>query len=96
MIGDNMDKIEMAKYIPQKTLYCGECPWRTHITDIYLNKEEKNCPFNDNCEDNHICWTTAQTYCRTRVYRCEYLDYTDWNEDSLLWDEVKECGISDE
>lgn len=30
------------------------------------------------------------------IYRCEYMNYTDFNEESLLWDYVKECGVKDE
>lgn len=29
------------------------------------------------------------------IYRCEYMNYTDFEEDSLLWDGVKECGVKD-
>jgi hypothetical protein len=85
----------MKKYIPKNTLYCGNCPWRRYIKTIYYNKNERNCPY-DECENSNICWTSAQTSCRVRVYKCEYLNYTDWEEESLLWDGCKECGISEE
>lgn len=88
-----MNKLDMEKLIPKNTPYCDNCPWRKFIKTIEYNHNEKNCPYNGDCEDEGKCWTTPKTSCRVRVYRCEYLDYTDWTEESLLWDGCKECDI---
>ena len=45
----------------------------------------------DECEGK--CWTNEQTRCYTEVWRCEYMGYTDYDQDSLLWDGCKECGV---
>ena len=45
----------------------------------------------DNCR--HDCWKGENAKCKIHVVRCNYLNYTDDNEDSLLWDGCKECGI---
>jgi hypothetical protein len=85
----------MKKWIPKNTSYCGDCRWRKYIKTIYYNKDKNNCPHSSNCKNSNICWTTLQTSCKIIVFRCEYLNYTDWNEESLLWDGCKECGIQE-
>ena len=96
-----MTKEEMKLQIPKGTPYCymidteGKyhgCPWRKHIDTIYYNLDEINCPHNLTCNSKDICWQTPRTSCKIEVYRCEYLGYTDYEEESLLWDAVKECG----
>lgn len=88
-----MKKRAMKKYIPKNTLYCHNCKWRKYIKTITFNKDIKNCPHNNTCDSNDKCWTTPSTSCYVRVFKCEYMQYTDWNEESLLWDGCKECGI---
>lgn len=91
-----MKKRAMKKWIPKETLYCyGKnkcCPWRKYITTIKRNKT--NCEHADTC--NEECWATSRNSCRDIVYRCEYLGYTDYKQDSLLWDACKECGVKDD
>lgn len=96
-----MKKRAMKKYIPKKTPYCYTwendkrkyCPWRKYIKTIYYNLDEQNCPHTNDCEDRDKCWTSPDKSCRVRVYRCEYLGYTDYEEESLLWDACKECNV---
>lgn len=83
-----MKKRAMKKWIPKNTLYCLNCKWRWFVKIVYLNKT--NCKFADECSDK--CWSSPETSCRNRVYRCDYLSFTDWNEETLLWDGCKECG----
>lgn len=89
-----MKKRAMKKWIPKNTPYCDGCKWHKYIKTIEYNHHERNCPNDNECEYRDKCWTTESTSCQVKVYRCEYLGYTDCNEDSLLWDGVKECGIS--
>jgi hypothetical protein len=99
-----MKKRAMKKWIPKNTPYCYTykhdkeipCPWRKYIKTIYYNKDERNCPYNDTCESNDKCWIDYRYSCKVRVYRCEYLGYTDYEEDSLLWDACKECKVGDD
>jgi len=86
-----MKKRAMKKWIPKDTSYCGRCKWHKYITTIKLDRNT-NCKYL--CEEE--CWTTPQTCCRNTVYRCEYLNYTDWNQSSLLWDGCKECGVKED
>ena len=95
-----MKKRAMKKYIPKNTPYCYSwkhgkrkfCPWRKYIKTIKLDKT--NCEFIDTCEDD--CWSQPEFCCKVRVYRCEYLGYTDTKEESLLWDACKECKVGDD
>jgi len=84
-----MKKRAMKKYIPKDTIYCNECKYLHHITTIILN--ETNCEYAKDCE-HKPCWSKPNNSCRTIVYRCDYLNYTDWEQESLLWDGCKECG----
>lgn len=88
-----MKKRKMKKYIPKHTLYCGNCPWRKYIKTIEYNKATY-CPNSKECQEE--CWTTPSTSCNVRVYKCEYMGYTDYKEESLLWDGCKECGVSED
>lgn len=89
-----MKKRAMKKWIP-KGIYCHgdgtkknpNCKWRKYIKTVKLNKA--NCPSSSTCKEE--CWTKPNNSCQERVYRCEYLKYTDYHEDSLLWDACKEC-----
>lgn len=99
-----MKKRAMKKWIPKNTIYCCNCKWRRYIKTKILHKNPdelkainfphvviEKCEFADEC--NRDCWTTEQTRCRNEVWRCEYMGYTDYNQDSLLWDGYKECGV---
>lgn len=87
-----MKKRAMKKWIPKGTPYCNNCKWHKYIKTIKYHRDTY-CPHAKECEEK--CWTTFNTSCHVNVYRCEYLKYTDWNEDSLLWDGCKECGVSE-
>lgn len=87
-----MKKRAMKKYIPKGTLYCNNCKWDKYITTIKLHRDT-NCKHKNEC--NEECWTKPNNSCRIHVHRCEYLNYTDWEQDSLLWDGCKECGVSE-
>lgn len=103
-ITNNLSKDEMKKLIP-KGIYCDSgnerCPWFQHIEDRKIHaqppsKEYALCEVSSECGEN--CWTTLETSCRQyqSVARCEYMDFTDWDEETLLWDGVKECGENDD
>ena len=91
-----MKKRAMKKWIPKRTQYCYndkvECKWRKYIKTIKYHRDTK-CSYSDTC--NEECWTKGNNSCQIKVYRCEFLNYTDWNEDSLIWDKCKECGQSE-
>lgn len=84
-----MKKRAMKKWMPKDTVYCENCKWRHYITTI--KRDKNNCKYANECEEE--CWTKAENSCRDIVYRCDYLDYTDWHQESLLWDGCKECGV---
>lgn len=103
-----MKKRAMKKWIPRDTCYCGGCKWRKYIrTDLMCKSEYKNNVMNNIrqldkgdkiIECNHTdckeeCWTDPSSSCRAIVYRCDYLNYTDLEQNSLLWDGCKECEI---
>lgn len=101
-IKNNVEKEEKKKLIP-KGIYCDsngeQCPWLRYIGERKLHAhppsvEYKLCPESDECEEH--CWTIPITYCwqSQSVVRCEYMDFTDWDEETLLWDGVKECGVN--
>lgn len=97
-----MKKRAMKKWIPNG-IYCHgnlgsdynrkrnpPCKWLKYITT--KNSNTTNCEFTKQCKGvkDNKCGG-----CSIEVYRCEYMNYTDWEEDSYLWDECKECGIKD-
>lgn len=99
-----MKKRVMKKWIPKDTIYCNGCKWRKYIKTRFLHKNPEElkvhslknvvferCEYADECEGK--CWTNEQTRCYTEVWRCEYMGYTDYDQDSLLWDGCKECGV---
>lgn len=101
-----MKKRAMKKWIPKDTIYCWNCKWRKYIKTRFLHKNPtssinhvlfspkvsiEKCEYADECKDE--CWTNGQTSCYVEVWRCEYMGYTDYNQDSLLWDGCKECGV---
>ena len=82
------------KLIPNG-IYCYGCPYYKYIETIQLFKNNGEiCPSRNECKEE--CGTTDSTSCTIKIIRCEYMDYTDYTEDTLLWDMVKECGVNDE
>jgi len=90
-----MKKRAMKKWIPKQTQYCYNneyaCKWRRFIKTIKYHRDT-NCEHAETCKEE--CWTMNNNSCQVNVFKCEYLNYIDWNEDSLLFDEVKECSVS--
>ena len=81
--------------IPKGTIYCygenGACPYHRYIETIKLYENNgENCEYRKTCDG--ICGTEPNNSCKILVYRCEYMDYTDKEQESLLWDSIKECG----
>ena len=89
--------------------YCNGCPYHEHIGTDYLLRDlvmkdtikgykldegERFvlCPHKDNCTAN--CISGGVPNCRVQRVRCNYMNYQDDTEESLLWDKVKECGIN--
>ncbi|MOA38859.1 hypothetical protein D3C78_1605870 [compost metagenome] len=62
---------------------------KAHIPQktFYCYKDEHQCPF----------WSREYNYPHQENGYCYFLKQGDWNSEgfSLLWDMVKECGISD-
>jgi hypothetical protein len=73
-----------------------KCPyWEfVGVKKIYENSKE-NCEFYSICDNNEKCGTSLGTTCEASVIRCNYLDLLDETEETLLWDQVKECGINE-
>lgn len=63
------------------------CKWRKYYGTVDRNRE--NCNFANECKEGSC------TKCYNTIYRCEYLKYTDFTNESLLWDACKECAIKD-
>ena len=93
-----MKKKAMKKWIP-KGHYCygirqnktkgKKCKWFKHIKTII--NDEKTCIYAKEClEEYGMCY-----HCPKFIYRCEYLKYTDTEQESLLWDSCKECGVKE-
>lgn len=80
--------------------YCydenGVCPYWKHIKTTRLYEDNaKLCQYRDDCNtfENNECGVSPSKTCTTAIIRCEYLEFTDIDEDSLLWDQCKECNI---
>lgn len=77
-----------------KGVYCydnnGLCPYYKQLGSIKYNREPQN--------DELLCIYDCNLYpnrcrgCESKVIHCDYLDYTDFDQDTLLWDRVKECN----
>lgn len=80
-------KRTMKKWIPKNTDYCGKCKWRKYLGIYELN--ETNCKYTKECLEKH----GECTKCTHGIYKCEYLNYIDKTNESLLWDGCKECGV---
>lgn len=88
-----MKKRTMKKWIPKETSYCGSCKWRKYIG---IKEHYKgSCYFRETCKVKDKCGIEPQYMCQNTVWKCKYLNYTDYNQTSLLWDGCKECGIKD-
>lgn len=85
-----MKKRAMKKWIP-KGVYCNNCKWGKYITTI--KRDKNNCRYANEC--NKKCWSDLYTSCYDIVYKCEYMNFIDWEQKSLLWDRCKECGVKD-
>lgn len=87
-----MKKRAMKKYIPEG-IYCYDnnksCKWWKRLYTKRLDRS--NCEFAKTCEEK--CWEHPDTQCEIIVCKCEYLNYIDREQDSLLFDSVKECGV---
>lgn len=68
------------------------CKWLKYIATI--KRDKSNCEYAN--EYSEECWSKASNSCHHLVYKCEYMKYIDWTQDSLLWDACKECGVKDE
>lgn len=79
-----MKKRQMKKRIPKDTVYCGNCPHIRFLGMKDLNRT--NCKYADTCDSEGGC------NCRIHIYRCNYMKFTDYEEETLLWDGCKECG----
>lgn len=84
-----MKKRAMKKWIP-RGCYCDSCKWWHHIKTIKLNRS--NCEYTE-CKE--VCWTKPNNSCGVQVVKCDYMNYIDKNEDTYLFDQVKECGEHD-
>lgn len=82
-----MKKRKMKKYIPKETMYCQDCRWWKFLG--YNNHYLGDCKYREDCDDE--CGTSAETRCKSLIIRCEYMGYTDDQNESLLWDRCKEC-----
>lgn len=91
-----MDK---NKYLIPRGMYCNNCPYWEYLDTINLHANPPNatflkCEYHNECSSRDKCWTDDTTKCMKKVIRCHYLGITDYGEDSLLWDKVKECDIN--
>lgn len=76
-----MKKRAMKKYIPKNTLYC--------YTVKYVNGKRKVTP----CK----YWSLNNNKPEQSNGYCKFLKAGDWEDNGtlLLWDQCKECGVSD-
>lgn len=89
----------MDKSVIPKGIYCydekGMCPYHKYIKTVLLHENNgENCEHREDCDET--CGTEFHNTCKVLIYRCEYMDYTDVEQESLLWDQVKECCENDE
>ena len=54
----------------------------------------KVCPDANTCKRD--CWSEPGTNCKDIVVGCKYLGFIDNTQSTLLWDQVKECGVNDD
>jgi len=92
----HIKKRAMKKWIPKDTPYCYEI---INIITSYDENEPpkikiKPCKWYKYIGRNTLSAVyNDETYTETvKVFRCEYLKYTDMEQSSLLWDMCKECG----
>lgn len=87
-----MKKRAMKKWIPKNTSYCNNCKWRHYLTTIKV--DESNCEYQETCK-HKPCWSNSSNSCNVVVHKCDFLNFIDWHQESLLWDGCKECGVKD-
>lgn len=72
-----------------------KCPyWELIETKLLYENPKDDCDYYNKCTDNDKCGTSLKTKCYINVIRCNYLNLLDDKEDTLLWDQVKECDIN--
>ena len=73
-----------------------KCPyWEfVKVKKLYENPKD-NCDIYDVCEDSDKCGTSLKTMCEVSVIKCNYLNLLDETEETLLWDQVKECNVNE-
>lgn len=101
-VGDYCDNCPYWKLLGL-TVLCAD-PEKLKTSKVYANWKQKHpkfknitveqCEFFESCADRDHCWEVERTCCRHEIVRCEYLDLTDEEEDTLLWDGCKECGVN--
>ena len=87
----NIKKRAMKKWIP-KGMYCygvGYCKWHKHVGTKKINNI--NCELSNTCKESD-----SDCNCSYSIYKCEYMNYIDFNQDSLLWDSCKECEVKND
>lgn len=59
-------------------------------------KDKKRIPYGVYCyglDKNGKIASCPHWYCSNGAYGCKYLQVMDGEEDTLLWDHCKECGV---
>ena len=87
-----MKKRAMKKWIP-KGIYCHGndtkkspyCKWHKFLGIKTLTKD--NCKFSNECKQCKNC--------KISIYKCEYLNYIDYQQETLLFDQCKICDIKE-
>ena len=82
------------------------CPYWKPMGTLVLNRDAEEakriaagrgnavsaeCEFANTCTKE--CWQGRENACETKIVRCEYLGVTDYEEDTLLWDQCKICDV---
>lgn len=80
-----MKKRAMKKWIPKNTCYCYNI----------IDKTKEGKLTTKNCKWYKYLKSISGFKSYEKVFKCEYLGYIDYEQDSLLWDKCKECGIKD-
>lgn len=91
-MNNNLDKNK----IPY-SLYCDKCPYWKMLGIVKLHRNPPNDNFQkcDIVDCDNDCWSEPFYSCRYNVIKCEYLNYIDEKQESLLYEKCKECGINE-
>lgn len=89
----------MDKSVIPKGDYCDECPYWKYLGTVKYHANPPNetytqCIYESVCKKSDRCWKKKSTECQRKIVRCEYLDLTDNEENTLLWDKCKVCGVN--